>query len=563
MRKLFSFLALAAVVGSGAIAQTWELNCTPDERVGTLTQFIVRHVNCHMNVDPGNNSHTAVWSWNGTEEGIAWLEDYPNSGAGNIGELDVSSLISGRDWRYGMDIVLTSDYWILVVAVDSNHTSEDMIPWWMLFEYNSGTNEFDYVDDGPIDNSFTEAHWINMDINDGDSIVVTWEDNGSIYANSVASYGGGGVTWNGTETIQAAAGNTAYRFPDITIHTAGMVSIVYIDTTTGNPDELRVEQDDYSDLEGLSWGPANNLNPLQGSGHLSMNTPPRIASPNANVACSTDCDDDYVAVVNDYDGTYWYILAANNFEGSDNTQTVNHQPGNSTPDIRCYPNWRPVVAWPDGGVVVMWTVGEADGTGGCDDISGTPPCVGGAPGPSFSFANIVVEFLDDELVPLNTDDVFSVFHWIQYPRDIGFMQPAISDGEGANIGSVDVLYSGHEAQLVPITPGPDAVIYKSQAFGNLNLKRGRIPPGFLTEKDVYPNPFTDHVVIPSESVPVGLIAWSLHDVSGRAYSVEAIQQLDGSMVVSLPDPNSLAAGLYLLRMAAADDRSIFKLMKEQ
>jgi hypothetical protein len=280
---------------------------------------------------------------------------------------------------------------------------------------------------------------------------------------------------------------------------------------------------------------------------------PRIAAPNADVTCPVYCDEDYVVVVRDTDGSDWYIWADGYFDGSHYQEAYVNDNGNGEPDIICYRNDRPVVAWPDGGVAVMWELHDVDGT--CDQIASAGTC----PNTGTSGAyHVVVEYLEDDLDELNNDDAFSVFN-----IDLGevFLYPSISDGEGDNIGAVDVLYTGYQRKAgMPFILEVD---YKSNAFGAPNLKRGdddddalsTIPNGVA-----FPNPFVLNVTIQARGVPGGLNAVSVSDALGRICTTQLMLGNDGSLTVTFSESET-PDGVYFLALTGSDESRFYSVMR--
>ena len=502
-------------------------------------------------------SYIEVWCWADDNQAVvAWLEDvedydpYTNVGTEFIEAVDPDLAVGDPD------IVLTADGFIMVVFLEID--GSDWYPSWALFEFDNGA--FTQIDKGYLESTHTDAFMPNIDINDNDEIVAVWQNDGSIWGRRVNSYGSGGATWDDPIEVAAASGNSLYRWPDVCIHHDGdqIVSVVYVEEISVLTDnrKLWVKQYELADFVDGGGGPIGST--LHGT--LTFNGmndkddywyPPRITAPNSSVSsCATDCEDDYALAVVMYDGAYW-IEAHGEFESSTTFHTVNRNAANNWNIAGGGKNTAPVVAWPDGGVIVAWMLDIAGGYSG--DVPIAPLCDPPLPvsvgNPS---SHILVEYLNDDLSEWSTDNTLSLFNKF-IDANSWFWGPSISDGDNMSSGDSVLYFSFWE--------GPtNRMVTKRNAFGTTVLKRG---PGssddFLTRIGPYPNPFCGSFSVRAEALDFTPVAVRFFDAQGREHLI-SYDLKDDSVEVTIS--GKLAPGAYTVQLIGNDRSKAFVVFKQ-
>ena len=585
--------------GNGANAQDWELACQDDQVISSAPpQYGVENTGNHANyvtatgdaaqtqcgpnnIDVYEKTYVEVWCWDGVEPGIAWLIDAPNSTS--TAGLEIVPYVSEDAEVEDPDIVITPGGLIVVVFIEVYQGNR--LPAYATYEpvYDNQSpydlEGFEYYASGWI-HGHSNANSPNIDINDWGEIAVTWENSGSIYGKDISV----SMVFGDLVTVQAAGALTIYRDPDICVYHDGDkgVTVTYVEEETQitTTQTLWVRQADLSSFHtgSMTIGPTQLGSTITYPDDYGA---PRIATVNAaNAVCTTQCEYDYVVVVRYYDdsNTEWKIQAYGDYQGSSNTPNldVNNEQSGPSPSIKCKVNDRPVVAWPDGGVVVAWQLHDHTGCG--DAVGGTQPgspCAGSgniesAADPS---KHIIVEHLDDELAPISTGGFEDSYSVMNFDMDWSVTVAAISDGENYLVmdhtgcpcppgtveiiscaGPMDILYTGFYS-------GPtDHLIYKRDPWLTLNLKRNAEPADEIVES-VYPNPFVDWLFIPARSVPGVLSTTIVRDAMGRIFPMDVTTMTDGSVVLKTVAGSPLTDGLYLIEMRGSGTTQTFKVLK--
>ena len=565
-------LPLALIVAGGANAQ-WFLPCDFDEPVGAVPNYQVNVKNTGAHYHPDCQSYMEVHCWDGDTAGIASLEHaavYPPDSikVAPIQGKTTSSIVEDPDIvvrRVG-DVMEA-----LVVFIDDSAGVRR--PTLAIFHYyNCGSatlaRYWSQISTTYIEATHTDAYSPNIDISQEDTIVVCWENAGSVYGKHVSATTGV-PGFNNLVTVATHATNQ-FSDPDISISaTSDSVFVTFIGYTGVANKRLAVREASLTQFKnGNMAAGVTQLGVTAGSGQAL--SAPRIATPHydqvaTNCPTGTTCGRDYVAVVGRFDGHDWWIEAYNKwggtqFERSNNANTaVNDDP--SGPTLSCDTNWRPVVAWPEGGVVVAWQYEDYDAS--CASPTGSYPAAPCATsnlpfppsppfGPPYNWAYIFVKYLTDSMQYDNSmTGAYSIFEVVDDSN--GYYVPSVSEGDSVNGGAV--LYNGTQ-----VVYNPGGLRYQREPFGNPNLKwEPKAPPDLQPLGVVFPNPFREHITV--RDVPGNLASVVLFDSRGRGIPIDVTAETSGDLRIVPLQEADLPVGLYLVYLKGSDGARSFKATK--
>ena len=570
MRKRFLLLALLpALFGGGANGQTWDLACTDDHQYAGLGSggtarpwFDIENTGNHFNLDcNGSGSYMHVHCWDGDSAAIAWLEDAENQSWTASGSTFIVTPASGV--VEDADIVLrynNGDLQVVVffvfIALNGNRT-----PVASLYNFSGcqdGSFSHTYTL-SPVAANQTDVHSPNIDISDNDDVVITWENDGSIYGMTL-TVGATTLSTNSLVTVASAGGGYEYENPDITINgNSDVVSVTYVGVYFGGQD-LYINQGSLTNFSGGNIGGASTLTSISTAEDFSA---PRITSPISTFSCpGSTCDDDYVVVVRYTDGSVWRIWAYGMLDGS---TTSNNEVNDdaSSPSIDCYENDKPVVAWTEDGIQVGWELWGADG--GCGSlVSGAGQCGGpNGPAPAAPVSDhFIIQHLDYDLAERTGgayEDSYSVFNrWLS---SLQFVHPSLSEGEGS-VGQSLVLGTVFFVDNLVCCSTIPLVVYKENPFIEWHLKRGT-DQGYpvLIDALVYPNPFANRIVVGADEIGTGIHLATVKDVIGRSYPLELATDHESRTVIDFPASMSMSPGTYVLTLYWTDSKRSFMIAK--